>query len=398
MKTGRQKYKIIFKLQKAVIVLLTIFILTAYCTGCKDNDSPNNPTVNSSSDIKTTGENTVGHNGKSGAEQDGTGQDETGQDRAGQGETEQDGTGQDRTGQDGTGQDGTGQDGTGQGETEQYRTEQDGIGQGETEQGEKEQTETKQAEAVQTEQAQSDVAAEAQTPDNKSTEQPTSVNTAASPVGTTNVRIVAIDAGHQSRGNSEKEPIGPGASTMKAKVAGGTTGVATGKPEYQLTLEISLKLKQELESRGYTVIMIRETNDVNISNAERAEIANSSGATAFLRIHADGSDNSTVSGATTLCPTAANPYCSSIYAASRSLSEAVLDGLCEATGCKKRYVSEVDNMSGINWCKIPVSIVEVGFMTNADEDLLLSTEEYQWKVAKGIADGLDKYYSEMENN
>ena len=383
MKTGRQKYKIIFKLQKAVIVLLTILLITVHCAGCKDNDSPNNPTVNSSSDIKTTGENTVGHNGKSGAEQDGTGQDETGQDRTGQGETEQDGTGQDRTGQ----------DGTGQGETEQYRTEQDGIGQGETVQGEKEQTE-----AVQTEQVQSDVAAEAQTPDNKSTEHPTFVNTAASPVGTTNVRTVAIDAGHQSRGNSEKEPIGPGASTMKAKVAGGTTGIATGKPEYQLTLEISLKLKQELESRGYTVIMIRETNDVNISNAERAEIANSSGATAFLRIHADGSDNSTVSGATTLCPTAANPYCSSIYAASRSLSEAVLDGLCEATGCKKRYVSEVDNMSGINWCKIPVSIVEVGFMTNADEDLLLSTEEYQWKVAKGIADGLDKYYSEMENN
>lgn len=210
-----------------------------------------------------------------------------------------------------------------------------------------------------------------------------------------NNRIVAIDAGHQSRGNSEKEPIGPGAATMKAKVAGGTKGVATGKPEYELTLEISVKLKQELESRGYTVVMIRETNDVNISNAERAQIANTSGATAFLRIHADGSDNSSVSGATTLCPTAQNPYCAAIYEDSRRLSDAVLNNLCESTGCKKRYVSEVDNMSGINWCQIPVSIVEVGFMTNANEDNLLSTEEYQWKVARGIADGVDEFYGDM---
>lgn len=211
-----------------------------------------------------------------------------------------------------------------------------------------------------------------------------------------NNRIVAIDPGHQSRGNSEKEPIGPGASTMKAKVASGTKGVATGKPEYQLTLELSIKLKQELESRGYTVVMIRETNDVNISNAERAQIANTSGATAFLRIHADGSENGSVSGATTLCPTAQNPYCADIYKDSRRLSDAVLESLCSSTGCKKRYVSEVDNMSGINWCQIPVSIVEVGFMTNADEDMLLSTEEYQWKVAKGIADGVDKFFGASE--
>lgn len=211
-----------------------------------------------------------------------------------------------------------------------------------------------------------------------------------------NNRIVAIDPGHQSRGNSEKEPIGPGASEMKAKVAGGTRGVATGKPEYELTLEISIKLKEELISRGYTVVMIRETNDVNISNAERAQIANTSGATAFLRIHADGSDNGAVSGATTLCPTPRNPYCANIYGDSRRLSDAVLESLCSSTGCKKRYVSEVDNMSGINWCQIPVSIVEVGFMTNADEDMLLSTEEYQWKVAKGIADGVDKFFGISE--
>ena len=68
--------------------------------------------------------------------------------------------------------------------------------------------------------------------------------------------LIAVDPGHQQYGNSEKEPIGPGASETKAKVAGGTSGVSTGMPEYELTLQVSLKLKEELQNRGYQVLMM----------------------------------------------------------------------------------------------------------------------------------------------
>lgn len=204
---------------------------------------------------------------------------------------------------------------------------------------------------------------------------------------------VCIDAGHQAHGISETEPIGPGSTVMKAKLATGTQGRFTGVPEHVVTLQVSLKLQKILETRGYNVVMIRTTENCTLSNKERAEVANASGAQAFIRIHCNGVDDSTVRGVINYVPGTDNTFVpQNVIAPSINLGTVIGNYMCAATGAQNRGVLGSNEMSGINWCKIPVTILEMGFMTNEQDDRLLCDDGYQTTMATGIANGIDAYF------
>ena len=207
--------------------------------------------------------------------------------------------------------------------------------------------------------------------------------------------VICVDAGHQETGLTEKEPCAPWGpeanskvnnTTMKAKATSGTSGVSTKKNEYAVNLEIARKLRDALEAKGATVVMCRIDNSSSISNRERALMANEANVVLTFNIPCNGSDNSSVSGVEIYVRGTGDN--TSEYAerskTDAALGQKLLDRIIAATGAKKRNVNKSDSYTGINWRDHTTFIIECGFMSNPEEDVLLSTPEYQDKFVSGI--------------
>ncbi|MBE5104641.1 N-acetylmuramoyl-L-alanine amidase [Bacillus thuringiensis] len=203
--------------------------------------------------------------------------------------------------------------------------------------------------------------------------------------------LVVIDPGHQQKANLNLEPIGPGAATQKYKVTDGTTGVVTKKREAVLVLEMAFVLKEKLEAKGIQVLMTRTSQDVDISNKERATFANDHKANLFLRLHADGSENPNQSGFAVLTPAEGSPYTKEIYAESLQISQTIVNKMRENNQVKVNGIKFRDDLSGFNWAKVPGVLLELGFMSNPEEDKKLSDPQYVNSLLQSVTDSVDEY-------
>ena len=202
---------------------------------------------------------------------------------------------------------------------------------------------------------------------------------------------IGIDPGHQLHADSTKEPIAPGSSTYKARVATGTHGVVSGKAEHETDLEVALLLKELLEELGAEVLMTRETADVNVSNMERALMMNEWGADVVVRLHCNGSTNHAVHGM--------GMYIRKTGACaeeSEALARCLMKCMTARTGAKAQGVYKRDTYTGLNWSTVPCVLVEMGYMTNADEDRKLNDPAYQTLLALGLAEGIMDYLGQAQ--
>ncbi len=202
--------------------------------------------------------------------------------------------------------------------------------------------------------------------------------------------VIGIDPGHQLKGNNHPELSSPTGGEKKSKVSSGTTGIQTGTSEYKVNLEIGLILKQALENLGAEVVMTRETNDVDISNKQRAELMNKQNVRLCIRLHCNGSSDKTDQGAMLLLPKGNDTK--NIQDESQLAGEIIFRNFLATTQAKDAGLQYREDLTGFNWSTVPVCLLEMGFMSNPDEDMLLSDPAYQQKCVEGIANGVKEWY------
>jgi len=199
--------------------------------------------------------------------------------------------------------------------------------------------------------------------------------------------LVCLDPGHGTVPaiGRQTEPIGPGSSQRKIKDGGGAPG------EAPVALAIALKTRALLLRDGYRVAMTRTGPTYAGGNIDRARFCNVRHAAVMVRIHADGSPDSSQHGVKTLFPALRRGWTDDIYAASLRAAREVQASVARETGAANLGLIRRSDLTGFNWANVPAILVECGFMTNPAEGRLLRSAAYQLKVARGLAAGAEAF-------
>jgi N-acetylmuramoyl-L-alanine amidase len=186
----------------------------------------------------------------------------------------------------------------------------------------------------------------------------------------------------------QREPIGPGSRVYKEKDGGGAAG------EAEVVLQIAQRTRTMLLRRGYRVAMTRTGSTFRYGsggNVARAEYCNRREAALMLRIHADGSADSSRRGASTLYPALRRSWTDDVYGPSLRAARSIQKGLVGSTGARDLGLVRRSDLTGFNWANVPVVLVETGFMSNPAEGRLLRSAAYQQRVARGLTAGVSSF-------
>ena len=214
--------------------------------------------------------------------------------------------------------------------------------------------------------------------------------------------IIFIDPGKQIVDDKELELISPDidptqtvdGAGMKVKMPPAAVGVSTGHYEYDVTLDVANALKSLLVERGYTVCVSREAGSVNLSNARRAALANANEAEIYIKLEAGAVSDPTTMGVIGFITTSTNSAAGLNYQNSYELCYDILKEISEDTTAQRLGIYETDDMTSLNYCTMPATVINVGFLSNQYDDEALANPEYQKSMATAIADGIDAYFAD----
>lgn len=208
--------------------------------------------------------------------------------------------------------------------------------------------------------------------------------------------VIVLDPSRQECAiSAEEEAIGPGASEEKHKYTKNGQGAYSGQSEADLCLQVAKKARDELQDKGYKVFLTREDNDTLLSNTERSQIANKYKADVFVRINANSDKNGEKNGSFCIIPSEDNPYVSSMYGECRRLAESLIGTYCEETGMANGGCMERDDNIGINWSNMPVTVLELGYLTNQSDDYKMEKETSGIRWQKDWQRALQNIWKEM---
>jgi len=205
--------------------------------------------------------------------------------------------------------------------------------------------------------------------------------------------VICVDPGHcvtPLAGKGYRDPVSPLSDETKATYTTGTEG--KNLTEEKLNLIVGLKLRDRLRELGATVFMTREVSNITINGVERCELPNRLHVDVAVRIHADGNDDRSVHGVCVMTPTGDLLGTPSIKDESVRLGQLMVDAVAAKTGAKNRGIMPRYDLTGFNFSEVPTVLIEMGFMTNAAEDALLETDEYQNKIVDGMIESLMQWY------
>ncbi len=185
-------------------------------------------------------------------------------------------------------------------------------------------------------------------------------------------KVITIDPGH---GGSDSGAVGP-----------------NGYTEKEGTFAISQKVASILNQSGAKVVMTRDSDvDVYGPNASarnelqaRVDVGNNANSDIFVSIHCNAFVNPAANGTQTF-------YYGSSYQGQR-LAQSIQEKMIEANGLRDRGISTC-NFYVVKHSYMPAVLIETAFITNYDEEALLSDDEWQTTMAKAIAEGINEYFS-----